>query len=214
MRASGFFLSVLLLAVFTPRCPAQLVPQRYDELLAYFTDAIQRDAQDDWAYYGRARVHLAMTNQSKAIADFDQAIAINPRHSLAIYWRGSTHSAMKQYQQAVADFTAAYELEPHNPLFGNGLAWLLATCPDGRYRDGKKAVEAANRSNESTEYRNYAFLDTLAAAYAEAGQFPEAVKWQQKAIEPIVDEAVKRDFQSRLNLYRANRPYRHEPKEN
>ena len=90
-----------------------------------------------------------------------------------------------------------------------GLAWLLATAPDDKVRDGKRAVELAKTACELTEHKNGGYLDTLAAAYAEAGDFKNAVEWQEKAIKagdmPIKDmDAAKK----RLELFKNKKPYR------
>ncbi len=89
----------------------------------------------------------------------------------------------------------------------NGLAWLLATCPDDTIRDGDKAVEYAERAllqeNSST------ILDTLAAAYAEAGRFEEAIETQLKAIDIFRDEDIPiEECFIRLNSYKNNKPWR------
>lgn len=86
----------------------------------------------------------------------------------------------------------------------NSYAWLLATCPDPAVRNGKRAVEVATRAAEVTQWKHVVVLDTLAAAYAEAGNMPEAVKWQTKvnAMMPFGQQ-----YQERLALYKAGKAF-------
>ncbi len=100
-----------------------------------------------------------------------------------------------------------------NPAFApgfNNLAWLLATCPDDQYRDGNTAVENATRACELSQWAKPDCLGTLAAAYAEAGEFELAIKWQTKAIELATPDYDMAAAQSRLKLYEAGKPYREE----
>tara|TARA_B100000809_G_scaffold264400_1_gene320130 strand:- start:1290 stop:1601 length:312 start_codon:yes stop_codon:yes gene_type:complete len=101
----------------------------------------------------------------------------------------------------------AIELNPDYAKAHNNFALLLATCPDDKYRDGEKAVSIARRSCELLGWDNPSVLDTLSAAYAERGQFAEAIKWQTKAIE-LAPAGGKAVLQSRLQLYEAGKPYR------
>ena len=84
----------------------------------------------------------------------------------------------------------------------NGRAWFRATCPVATYRDGAQAVAAATRACELTGWKEPGLLDTLAAAYAESGDFDSAVKWQAKAIELETDAKEKAEFGARLKLYK------------
>jgi hypothetical protein len=93
-----------------------------------------------------------------------------------------------------------------------GLAWVFATCPKAELRDGKKAVEYAERACKLTEYKEATFLDTLAAAYAENGQIEQAVKTQKEALKSP-DEFPKKELEKakqRLKLYMEGKPYRKE----
>jgi hypothetical protein len=82
-----------------------------------------------------------------------------------------------------------------------------------KYRDGRKAVELAKKACELTEWKDAAVLATLAAAYAEAGQFDEAVKWQKKALEDKDFAASDGEKErTRLKLFEARKPYREEGK--
>jgi eukaryotic-like serine/threonine-protein kinase len=90
----------------------------------------------------------------------------------------------------------------------NELAWQLATGSDPRLRDGPKAVALAEKAVAGTNRTNPMIMDTLAAAYAEAGQFTNAVCVQQEAIALLQNEQQKKDYASRLTLYESGIPYR------
>jgi regulation of enolase protein 1 (concanavalin A-like superfamily)/tetratricopeptide (TPR) repeat protein len=89
----------------------------------------------------------------------------------------------------------------------NNRAWFLATCSDGQLRNGEQAVVDATRACELTEWKNPVFLDTLAAAYAETGNFDEAVKRQEQALAAATPE-LRTETESRLALYRDQKPFR------
>ena len=90
----------------------------------------------------------------------------------------------------------------------NGLAWILATSANSAIRDGSNAVVFAEKAVAATNRKAPNDLDTLAVAYAEAGQFEKAVKTQQEAITLLQTEAEKNDYRTRLKLFEAKVPYR------
>ena len=122
--------------------------------------------------------------------------------------RGYARSAKNEYEKAIADYNEAIRLDPKDHNAYNGRAWLWATCPDAKYRDGKKAVESATKACELSAWKDPNNIDTLSAACAEAGDFDVAVKWQSKAVELLSDEKEKEDYRSRLKLYQEKKPYR------
>lgn len=88
-------------------------------------------------------------------------------------------------------------------------AWILATCPDPRIRDGRAAVQAATRACELTKWRRAQTLDTLAAAYAESGDFNAAIEWEGKTLaQATISPVLRLDAQNRMGLYKAGKPYR------
>jgi sulfur relay (sulfurtransferase) complex TusBCD TusD component (DsrE family) len=101
-------------------------------------------------------------------------------------------------------------LQPDSPQFLSVLAQALATYPDPTIRNGTRAVLLAEEACQQTHYRIPIFLDTLAAAYAEAGQFPSAIKAVQQAIE-IAEaqhhDAFVRQLQERMQLYQSGISY-------
>lgn len=168
-------------------------------LLSIPTDAVE--------FNDRALMRHARGEYEKAILDYNEAIRRDPECAVTYYNRGVTWQASGVFDKAITDYTRAIELGPEDPDFYNCLAWVLATCPEAKHRDGERAVENARKACEGTHWVDWETLDTFASAYAETGNYPEAVKWQKKAIE-LAPRPVKLLLKSRLELYETGRPYR------
>lgn len=102
------------------------------------------------------------------------------------------------------------QLDPGYPNSHAGLAWVYASCIDDSYRDGKQALESATTACELTQWKEWSSLATLAASHAELGDFGEAVRWQNKALE-IAPDKEKTKMTERLDLYKSGKPYRYDP---
>jgi tetratricopeptide (TPR) repeat protein len=125
---------------------------------------------------------------------------------------GQAQAAAGRLAEARKSLDAAIEADARSGQSHNKVAWLLATTWNSSLRDGKRAVALATQACELTEWNEPGYLDTLAAAYAEAGQFTDAVKWETKALErPDALRADLEPAQARLKLYQAGQPY-HEPR--
>ena len=121
------------------------------------------------------------------------------------------YKAQNRFREARAQYEAALRLVPDWPEVLNNLAWLMATQSSAELRDGTRAATLAERACQMTGSTNLWLLSTLAAAYAEAGRFPEAVHTQQKVLDLAAAQGQAGDrFQRRLELYRSQKPY-HEP---
>lgn len=115
----------------------------------------------------------------------------------------------ERFDEALAGLDEWIASQPNAPTPINDKAWLLATCPDERFRDGTQAVELATRANQLSNYNTGAYLDTLAAAHAEAGDFENAVKWQREAIACAKrNNEMDGGYQQRLQLFESRQPYR------
>jgi tetratricopeptide (TPR) repeat protein len=112
--------------------------------------------------------------------------------------------------EAIAQFQQALEIVPADPGVLNNLAWLLAAGPEASLRNGEKAVELARQANELTGGERPVLLHTLAAAFAEAGRFPEAVETAQRALrlaEARSNTSLARQLQSEIQSYQLGRAY-------
>ena len=89
----------------------------------------------------------------------------------------------------------------------NNLAWVLATSPDAKLRDGKRSLKLAKRACEVTEYKEAHILSTLAAACAENGDFPEAIRWSTEAV-ALGNRDVDEQLAKELKSYEAGKPWR------
>jgi tetratricopeptide (TPR) repeat protein len=183
---------------------------KIDEALKDYAEAIRLSPQSASWWGNRGLIYMGAKKLDEAIADFTAAIDLT-ENEMGYLNRGLAYTRKKEFARAMADYTRVVERNPALALGQNQLAWLLSTTPDDKVRDGKRAVEAAKKACELTDHKNGGYLDTLAAAYAEVGEFDKAVEWQEKALKagdiPIKDQDGAR---KRLELYKQKKPYRGE----
>ena len=179
---------------------------RHDEAISDFNKALEINPRDAWAYYNRGIAYDNKGEYDQAISDYTKALEINPKDAVAYYDRGILYEKKGQYDQAISDYNKALEINPICAEAYNNLAWLLATANVTRFRNGEKALQLALKACELTDWKNPSCLDTLAAAYARLGDFANAIKWQEKALEsPKLSN--KTNAQQRLILYREHKPW-------
>src|SRR5690606_358474 len=110
------------------------------------------------------------------------------------------------YDQAIVSYDAALRRDPYHAATYQGVAWLLATCPEARYRDAQKGLEAARRAQRFGSPNDPTILDTLAAANANAGDFKLAAIYAEQAIK-LAEPPLRSEIERRLKLYRNREPY-------
>jgi cytochrome c-type biogenesis protein CcmH/NrfG len=146
----------------------------------------------------------------EAIAQYQTALQINPDRAKAHYSFANALLKMGKVDEAITHYQTALQINPDYAEALNNLAWLLATCPDAHFRDGVQAVKYAGRACELTHSGVTPLVGTLAAAYAEAGRFDDAIATAQKAC-ALATAAGEQDLleknQKLLALYRAHQPY-------
>jgi tetratricopeptide (TPR) repeat protein len=175
-----------------------------------FDEAIQLNPKEARVHNNRGEVWFDKGDLDAALKDYNEAIRLDPKHAAAYYNRGNAWQAKGGYPAALKDYAEAIQLDPKNADAYNNRSRLLSTTPNARIRDGKQAVEDARTACKLTEWNDPVLFDTLAAAYAEAGDFLKAVEWQTKAVE-MAPEKAKDECGSRLELYRSKKPYHEEP---
>jgi tetratricopeptide (TPR) repeat protein len=161
---------------------------------------------------GLLAVALDSLGQSdQAAAEYEQAIRDKPADADLQYLYAMSLAMQGQTQAAVGHYRRALELKPDMVTALNNLAWILAANSDDRLRNGAEAVRLAQRACELTGNREPMLLGTLAAAYAEAGRFAEAVTTAEQA-RTLATAAGLRDVAEKngelLKLYRSGKPCR------
>ena len=148
---------------------------------------------------------------AEAITCFEAALQITSDRAEIYYHYGSTLAQMGEVDRAMDCYRKALQLNPNATESLNNLAWVLATDGDPNRRNGAEAVQLSGRAARLTEFKNPSILDTLAAAYAETGDFAKAAATAQKALdlaEAAGDEKLAEGLRTRLEAYKSRQPHR------
>ncbi|HEX3147974.1 MAG TPA: tetratricopeptide repeat protein [Gemmataceae bacterium] len=193
------------------RAWAYMAVHELDRALKDAEEAVRLNPESTAWKNNRGECFIKRKEYDKAIAEFSDLLTTNPRYFFPLYNRAEAYLRSRQFAKAKADLDTALATEPRVPGLHMYLARVYATAPDARLRDGKKAVESAKKAVDMIKYRDGRYLDTLAAAYAEAGDFDKAVETQQKALDdPDFMKEESEGARHRLTLYRDKKPFRDE----
>jgi tetratricopeptide (TPR) repeat protein len=199
----------------------------YDKARQLYDAAIAQDPKAWPLYLDRSNVFVHQRKLELAIQDLNTVLRLKPGVLLAQIMRGILYEHLGDYSRAVADHDRVVSITaslPLNRAFAqNSRAWLRATCPVASVRNGKQAVTDAKSACNETSWRETAYIDTLAAAHAEVGDFNSAIQFEQQAIKGAREDtwaikdpgrrrtAYERQFahyQRRLTAYERHQPWR------
>ena len=183
-----------------------------DEVL--WTDTIRKNPKAAIAYQNLGTIAAERGDMQTAMKHFESALAANPEHENAHYSLSTCYALQGRIEEALPHLREAIRIKPDFSMALNTLAWVLATHPNPGIRDGTEAVRLATRAVELSNEKNAGYLDTLAAAHAEAKDFDAAVKASEKAATVALatgHEEMLEGVQERKRLYENRRPYREKP---
>jgi tetratricopeptide (TPR) repeat protein len=153
---------------------------------------------------------LQLRHWHDSVALFEHALAVTEDNHIAHVQLGAAYAEQGRLAETIRHYRDAVRIRPTYREALNNLAWLLATARDPALRDPADAVAFAERAVALTAAPDPATLDTLAAAYAAAGRFEDAVATEQRAVqesEATEAEALTQPLRERLARYRERQPF-------
>jgi tetratricopeptide (TPR) repeat protein len=188
-----------------------LAQRKYDQSIERLQFALRLDHTMDVARLELGQAFLARNRMADATEEFKMMLQDDPRNFMAHLWLARTFIFQGKAAAAAAEYHASLASQTDQPVTLNELAWLLATDPHAEIRRGAEAVQLATRACFLTRGQEPALLGTLAAAYAETGDFDKAVQAGQKAYELALAQGFKSLAETNLQLvalYRNHKPFR------
>ena len=181
--------------------------RRFDEAVSYLRKALAINPDFAEAHFNLGTISDEQGDTTAAVDHYRRAVKLNPQYGPAYHRLGIHLQEQRQWRAAAQAFRQA--IRPPTPSLdaARRLAWILATCPDPNLRNGRLAVEMAQGCVKATQQQDPDALSTLAAAYAEAGDFASATKWQTAALQ-LAAPSDRAQHQLRLETLRSRKPIR------
>jgi tetratricopeptide (TPR) repeat protein len=187
-----------------------LARKQPDEAMARFRQAVAIDPGFAEAHGNLGRALQLCGRNDEAMSQYHKALELRPNDAIAHRNLGSVLQRCGKAAEAIAEYQQALEIKPGDADAQNNLAWLRATCPQASLRNGAEAIQHAERANQLAGGKRLDVLDTLAAAYAEAGRFSEALTTARQAFELAEqqhDRSLANILRTRIALYEAGKPF-------
>ncbi len=190
---------------------ALLAKDRVDEAIPHLQKAIESNPDSAELYSDRNTALAERGRLDEAVPEFERALQISPNMvraqshlGMALVMKGRAAEGLAQWRQVLKE-------EPDNPQVLNDAAWLLATWPDASIRNGKEAVKLGAHAVQITSAKESSILGTLAAAYAETGDFDKAIEAEKLATDLAKQQGkteIAAALQGRMVLFQAHKPIR------
>ena len=182
-----------------------------DEAISRLQAAIDLRPENGPAHNNLAKALLQKGRLAEAMVHYRKFFEIEPENvearnilGTALIQQGRIREAIEQWQDALA-------IEPENGNAASNLAWVFATCPDDSIRDGRRAVELAEKALRISGGKIPMIFRVLAAAYAEDGRFSQAIESAQRGADLATSQGnsgLAAELQSNIALYQAGTPLR------
>ncbi len=175
-------------------------------------DTVIRSDPTFWpAFYSRAGLFLRQHKYELAVRDCNEALRLEPTVIPAATLRARANSGLGKYAASLKELDHVIGIHPPAQFLAWALeqrAWLLATCPDGSIRNAQKAIADAKRACTLSGWNEADAVDTLAAAYAEAGDFDSAVRYEDKATRARDAKEMSDTMGQHMKLFKEHRSIR------
>ncbi len=190
---------------------------KFDQAIEHFNEVVKIDPNIAETYNNLGYTMVQQSKFSQAITYYTKALQIEPDHIRARGNIADAHNALgiafyrqRKLDEAVKHFTQVLHFNPDHVGPMNTLAWLLATRKKADFYDPQEAIRLAKKACELSEYQKPIVMGTLAAAYAAAGDFPQAITIAEKALalaRSADQDQLAGNIQKQLFIYKAGRPY-------
>ena len=178
---------------------------KLDEAQTDFTEAIRLAPEMAKAYRNRAGLWLSKDDRTQAIADYTSAIAADGTNSMDYVMRGRIYDSLQQYDKARADYLDGLRRKGSNLEATRSLVTMFLNCPDESYRDPEQAILLAQSACQMSNWQDLSALSMLSASCAAAGDYDQAIRWQQQGIETLPPDApasLRESLQKQLDDYK------------